>query len=217
MPDRFSLHLERAAVTQAAIAEVGPVADLPAERVTAHDAMIDDVRAKQAAADAAHTLYIVKEAQNEALWRELWLKLRAWYAVAKVTGPAEARAGLSGIDTSLGFKPANVRKRAEQTRAALVGFPAEYTAAGLTAADLGSTITEMLAAEEAEDALRATWRNEDATLKAADTVLDKENKALYQVLRVSFLEGTPEWNVIQGIPTTPAYHGHDNDIVGPEG
>jgi hypothetical protein len=192
-------------VTQAVIAEVGPVADLPAERATAHAETMDEVREKQTAADAAHTAYIVRQAQTEQQRRALWLKLRSWYAVAKVTAPAGAKAGLSGIDTSLAFTTAHVRKRAEQTRAVLSAFPADYNAGGMTAAQLNTSITELLAAEESEQALMTAWRNAQSALKEVDAALDKENKALYQLLVVSFPEGSLEREVIGGIPTsTPA-------------
>ena len=216
MPDRFTVHLDRAMVTQAVIAEVGPVPDIPAERVTAYEQLAADIRTKQAAADAAHTVHRVKQAQNDEQWRALWLKLRSWYAVAKVTAPAEARAGLSGIDTTMGYTPAHARRRAEQTRAALSAFPADYSATGLTSVQLAAAIDGILAAEEAEETLLVAWRNANAALKDADAMLDRENKALYQILVASFPEGSPQRSVIDGIPTTTT-HSPESKIVGPEG
>jgi hypothetical protein len=215
MPDRFSVHLERAMVTEAVIAEVGPVPDIPAERVTAYEQLVADVRAKQAAADAAHTAFIVKQAQNDEQWRALWLKLRSWSAVAKVTAPNEARPGLSGIDTSMGFTTTHARRRAEQTRAALSAFPADYSAAGMTSAQLNTSITDMLTAEEDEQALLVAWRTAQAALRDADAALDKENKGLYRILVASFPEGSPQRSVIDGIPTTTHSAKSESTILPP--
>jgi len=47
-------------------------------------------------------------------------------------------------------------------------------------------------------------------------MLDRENKALYQILVASFPEGSPQRSVIDGIPTTTT-HSPESKIVGPEG
>lgn len=201
MPDRFTVHLERGMATQAVIEETGPVPDIPPERKAAHAALMDEVRNGQTATDRQFTLHRVKQAQNDEKWRGLWLKLRSWYAVAKVTGPAWAKAGLAQIDTSLRYSPENCRKRAEQTRAALAGFPADYTAAGMAAAQLNTEIGEMLEAEKDEEGLLVAAKNQQSTLKDADLRLDRENKDLYQILLAFTMDDPVRRAVVEGIPT----------------
>jgi len=73
----------------------------------------------------------------------------------------------------------------------------------------------MLAAEEAEETLLVAWRNANAALKDADAMLDRENKALYQILVASFPEGSPQRSVIDGIPTTTHSASSESTILPP--
>lgn len=201
MPDRFTEHLHRGHVTVAVIGKLGRPADLTEARMTAYQAEIATVETKQDASIATETAKNVKNAQNRERYRKLWLKLKSFYAVASVTGSPDALAALDTIETGTKFSDIHCLKRARETKGALSGFEDDYAAAGLDTTTIETEIAAALTADDEEQALIVADKLADEELKKADLVLDKENKAIYKILKNSFPEGSPELATVEAIPT----------------
>jgi hypothetical protein len=204
MPDRIAKDLGRGVASVAVLGQVGPLADYPAAKVTALQAMIAGVRAKQAVSNSTESAKTIKRAQNRKLYRDVWVDLIGWYAVATVTAPENARDSLKDIDTSLDFSEANCLLRAQQTLGALENFPDDYVAADLTKAQLATLINEALASDAEEQALISADSIADGELKTADEELHQELVDVLKILQAVIPKGDPRREAVDNIPRAAA-------------
>ncbi|MBI3921315.1 MAG: hypothetical protein HY318_07860 [Armatimonadetes bacterium] len=204
MPDRISKDLVRGVVSVGVLGKIGPVADYSPERQTALQQMIAKVRGKQAVSNSTESAKSIKRADNRKLYRELWVKLINFYAVALVTAPESAQAALKNIDTSLDFSDDNCLVRAQQTLGALTHIPEDYSASGMTKAALEAAITAAFADDAEEQSLISADAIADGELKVADQELHAELVDLLKILQANIPDGDPRREAVDNIPRAAA-------------
>lgn len=204
MPDRITKDLARGVVSYAVLEQVGDFPDYPAEKRTAYQQLIATVRTKQTTANDTEVAKSRKHAENKKLYRELWVKLINWYAVAAALGPDSVKQMLHNIEVGDRFSHDACLKRADQTLAVLKQCPEAYVAGGLTIEALTADILEAQAAEAEEQSLILIDEAADQALKDADKTLHQENSVVLTVLQANFPVGSPERALVDRIPTQSA-------------
>lgn len=197
-----SKHSHRGVVTLGVLEDVGQHPDLPTAMKTGLQALLDAAAEKETAGGVVVANLKSKSVMNVLGWGKLWSLLQSVYVIASSTDlPTDAKAALGVVDTSLGNTVPHARKKAKQIRAALSKFPDTFSASGKTKAEIIAAIDAMFAADVEEDNLWVDYKTANVALKEADKALDKENKRIYRILKVSFPKGSREWQLVQGIPT----------------
>lgn len=197
-----SKHSHRTVVTLGVLEDVGSHPDLPASMKTGLQGLLDAASDKEAAGGVIVANLKSKSVMNDLGWEKVWRLMQSVYVIASSTDlPTDAQAALGVVDTSLSNTVPHARKKAKQVRAALSKFPDTFSASGKTKADIIAAIDAMFAADVEEDNLWVDYKTANVALKEADKALDKENKRIYKILKVSFQKGSRDWQLVQGIPT----------------